>query len=220
VFRTLETTYNPLSDTFHPHIHSIVAVNGGYFKGGAYISHGDLQQLWRKALQVDYDPDCDIRRVKPKKRGVSTVVEEIGLMDKALMEDTLVSSGAEVAKYSTKVGDIVSPKIKSDDSLEMVRAKIRLRENPQKQAEILDHLMNGLSGRRLVSYTGIFREAYQALKCKDVEESDLINIPGEEPVCRCKVCQSELVQLHYVWNGEGYFERSRKEETRIFRKIA
>ena len=210
VFRTLETTYNPLSDTFHPHIHSIVAVNGGYFKGGAYISHGDLQQLWRKALQVDYDPDCDIRRVKPKKRGVSTVVEEIGLMDKALMENTLVSSGAEVAKYSTKVGDIVSPKIKPDDSLEMVRAKMRLRENPQKQAEILDYLMNGLSGRRLVSYTGIFREAYQALKCKDVEESDLINIPGEEPVCRCKICQSRLIQMHYLWNGDGYFEIPRE----------
>jgi plasmid rolling circle replication initiator protein Rep len=209
VFRTLETTYNPETDTFHPHIHSIVAVGNRYFRKD-YISHADLQQLWKKALQVDYDPDCDIRRIKPKKNSVSTVVEEIQLMDKALVEDTLVSSGAEVAKYSTKVGDIVSPKIKSGDSPEMVRAKIRLRENPQRQAEILAHLMKGLSGRRLVSYTGIFKEAYQALKCKDVEDSDLINMPGEEPVCRCKICQSRLIQMHYLWNGDGYFEIPRE----------
>jgi plasmid rolling circle replication initiator protein Rep len=215
VFRTLETTYNPETDTFHPHIHSIVAVNKGYFRGSSYISFLDLQQLWKKALQVDYDPDCDIRRIKPRKKNVSTVVEEIRLMDKALMEDALVSGGAEVAKYSTKVGDIVDPKIKPDDSLEMVRAKITLRENPQKQAEVLAHLMKGLSGRRLIGYTGIFKEAYQALKCNDVEQSDLINMPGEEPVCRCKICQSELSQLHYVWNGRGYFERQQGKETHI-----
>ena len=207
-FRSMEVTFNPLSNTFHPHIHSIVAVSKSYFQGSVYINHMELQQLWKKALQVDYDPDCDIRRVKPKKRGVSTVSEEIQMMDKALLEDALISGGAEVAKYSTKVGDIVSPIIKSNDSLEMVRAKIALREDPQRQAEVLDHLMKGLSGRRLISYTGIFKEAYQALKCKDVEQSDLVNMPGEEPVCRCKICQSELVQLHYVWNGEGYFDKS------------
>jgi hypothetical protein len=136
-------------------------------------------------------------------------------MDKALLEDALAAGGAEVAKYSTKVGDIVDPKIKPDDSLEMVRAKITLRENPQKQAEVLAHLMKGLSGRRLIGYTGIFKEAYQALKCNDVEQSDLINMPGEEPVCRCKICQSELSQLHYVWNGRGYFERQQGKETHI-----
>jgi plasmid rolling circle replication initiator protein Rep len=221
VFRTLETTYNPLSDTFHPHIHSIVAVNKHYFASRDYITHEELQQLWRKALQVDYDPDCDIRRVKPKKKNVSTVAEEIQLMDKALMEDALAAGGAEVAKYSTKVGDIVNPKIKPDDSLEMVRAKIALRENPQKQAEILDYLMKGISGRRFISYTGIFREAYQALKCKDVEDSDLINIPGEEPVCRCRICQSRLVQMHYLWNGEGYFEIPREDrETSTYLNVS
>jgi plasmid rolling circle replication initiator protein Rep len=208
-FRSLEVTYNPETDTFHPHIHAVVAVSRSYFASGAYISHMDLQQLWRKALQVDYDPDCDIRRIKPRKKNVSTVSEEIQLMDKALMEDALIAGGAEVAKYSTKVGDIVDPKIKPDDSLEMVRAKIALREDPQRQAEVLDHLMEGLYGRRLISYTGIFREAYKALKCADVEDSDLILMPGEEPVCTCKICNSELVQLHYVWNGGGYFEKSR-----------
>jgi plasmid rolling circle replication initiator protein Rep len=214
-FRALEVTYNPLSNTFHPHIHSVVAVNRSYFDSKNYIPHAELQQLWRKALQVDYDPDCDIRRVKPKKKGISTVSDEIQMMDRALMEDALVSGGAEVAKYSTKVNDIVDPKIKPDDSLEMVRAKIALREDKNKQAEVLEHLMTGLSHRRLICYMGIFKEAYKALKCADVEDSDLILMPGEEPVCRCKICQSELSQLHYVWNGRGYFERQQGKETHI-----
>jgi plasmid rolling circle replication initiator protein Rep len=214
-FRSMEVTYNPLSNTFHPHIHSIVVVSKSYFQGGVYISHIELQQLWRKALQVDYDPDCDIRRIRPKKRGFSTVNEEIQMMDKTLMEDALISGGGEVAKYATKVGDIVDPKIKPDDSPEKVRAKIALREDQNKQAEILSHLMRGLSNRRLICYTGIFKEAYQALKCADVEDSDLILMPGEEPVCTCKICQSELVQLHYVWDGKGYFERQQGKETHI-----
>ena len=219
-FRSMEVTYNPLSNTFHPHIHSIVAVGKNYFTK-RYIRHEELQQLWKKALQVDYEPDCDIRRIKPRKKNVSTVVEEIRLMDKALMEDALISGGGEVAKYATKVGDIVDPKIKPDDSPEKVRAKIALREDQNKQAEILSYLMKGLSNRRLICYTGIFKEAYKALKCKDVEESDLILMPGEEPVCRCKICQSELSQLHYyVWNGKGYFERPQKGETHTMRKVA
>ena len=215
VFRTLETTYNPLSNTFHPHIHSIVLVGKNYFTKG-YIRHAELQQLWRKSLQVDYKPDCWIERVKPKKKDVSTVYEEIWSMEHAMFQDALAGAGAEVAKYSTKIGDIVDPKIKKEDSFELVRAKIALREDSQWQARVLDYLMRGLSGRRLICYTGIFKEAYQALKCKDVEDSDLINMPGdEEKTCRCKVCKSELVQLHYVWNGMGYFERSQGKETHI-----
>jgi plasmid rolling circle replication initiator protein Rep len=219
-FRSLETTYNSEMNTFHPHIHSIVAVNKHYFASRDYITHEDLQQLWKKALQVDYDPDCDIRRIKPRKKNVSTVNEEIQLMDRALMEDALVAGGAEVAKYSTKVGDIVDPKIKPDDSPEKVRAKIALREDQNKQAEVLEHLMRGLSNRRLICYTGIFKEAYKALKCADVEDSDLILMPGEEPVCTCRICNSELVQLHYVWNGKGYFERPQEGKTHTMRKVA
>jgi plasmid rolling circle replication initiator protein Rep len=205
-FRSLEVTFNPETATFHPHVHAVVAVNWSYFKTH-FISFEDFQEFWKKALKVDYYPDCWIVRVKPKKKGISTVNEEIEFMDKTLIEKALVNTAGEVAKYSVKVGDIVNPLIKPDDSRSMVRAKIALRESPKRKAEILGYLIKGISNRRLICYTGRFKEAYQALKCEDVEKSDLIHVPGESVECTCPVCQSELVQLHYIWNGENYIER-------------
>ena len=209
VFKSLETTYNAETNTFHPHIHAVVAVNKGYFNSRYYISHSELKRLWKKALKVTYDPDCWIERVKPRRKKINTVNEDILLMDKEMMDRIIVDGAGEVAKYSVKINDILNPRIHPEDSPGMVRAKIRLRENSQLQAEILSHLMKGLNNRRLICYTGIFKKAYQALKCTDVEESNLVIMPGEEAVCTCKICQSELVQIHYVWDGGGYFERSR-----------
>lgn len=210
-FKSIETTYNPETNTFHPHIHCVVAVNKNYFKSRSYINFNELQKYWKKALRVNYDPDCDIRKVKPKKiRGINTVTEEILLMDKELINKVLVAGGAEAAKYSVKVNDIINPKVLKDDTFEMREAKQRLRKDPQWQAEVLYHLMRGIENRQLIGYTGIFREAYKALNCIDVEQSNLILMPGEESVCTCRICGSELVQIHYIWNGEGYFEWLRK----------
>jgi plasmid rolling circle replication initiator protein Rep len=200
-FRTLEITYNPLTNTFHPHIHSIIAVSKSYFQGSYYLSQAELTDLWQKALKVSYKPICDIRRVKSRKKGIPTDTEAIRKMDAVLS----AGAAAEVAKYAAKVGDILAPISKPSDSFEMKEAKAKLRANPKKQAEILGHLIKALHHRRLVAYTGVFKEAYKALNCKDVEDSDLILLPGEERVCECPVCRSELVQLHYVWNGNGYF---------------
>lgn len=203
-FKTLEITYNPLTDTFHPHIHSIVAVEQCYFKHH-FLSQATITDLWQKAARVDYKPICDIRRVKAKKNGISTDIEEIRSMDAALIQDYLAGAAAEVAKYAAKVIDILFPKANRSDSFEMKEAKARLKADLQKQAEILDCLITALHHRRLVSYSGIFKEAYKALKCTDVENSNLILMPGEEKKCTCPICQSELVYLHYLWNGKGYF---------------
>jgi plasmid rolling circle replication initiator protein Rep len=204
-FKTLEITYNPLYNTFHPHIHCIVAVNRSYFQGSCYLNQPIITVLWKKALKVDYDPVCDIRRVKAKKNGIPTDIEEIRSMDAALIQSYLAGAAAEVAKYAAKVADILFPKANRSDSFAMKEAKAKLRADPQRQAKILDHLITALHHRRLVSYTGIFKKAYQALKCTDVEQSDLILMPGEEKKCTCPICQSELVYLHYLWNGKGYF---------------
>lgn len=217
VFRSLEVTYNAERDDLHPHIHAVVAVSKSYFGGSYYISQPDLCALWGKALKSGYTPICNVKKVRPKKRGVNTVTEEIRAMDQEMV--SIAGVAGEVAKYSVKVGDVLSPRIvttgKNPDSPEMIEAKLRLRSDPQKQAEVLGYLIDGLYHRRLISYTGIFKEAYKALKCTDVEDSDLILMPGEEPVCKCKICQSELVQLHYVWNGKGYFESWQGKETHI-----
>jgi len=206
-FRTLEVTYNPLTNTFHPHLHIIVAVNPSYFTHG-YLSQAEITLLWQKALKVDYTPICDVRRVRARKKGASTVLDEIRDMDTAIVKDHLAGAVAEIAKYAAKIADILFPTIHPSDSFEMKEAKLKLRADKQKQAEILGHLADGLRYRQLVAYTGVFRDAYKALKCKDVESSDLILMPGEEKVCDCPVCKSELATLHFVWDGKEYYKKN------------
>lgn len=88
-FRALEVTYNKEQDTFHPHLHAIVFVEKGYFKKNNkdYMQTADWVQMWRKALKLDYDPICDIRKVKGSKGKHKAV--------------------AEVAKYTLKDSDFV-----------------------------------------------------------------------------------------------------------------
>jgi plasmid rolling circle replication initiator protein Rep len=65
-FRALEITYNAKVQSYHPHFHILAAVSPAYFKktNTSYLSTRDIVVLWRRALGVDYDPVCDVRRVK------------------------------------------------------------------------------------------------------------------------------------------------------------
>lgn len=88
-FRALEVTYNKEDDTFHPHIHAIILVDKSYFKkdNKDYMQTTDWVQMWRTALKLDYDPVCDIRKVKNGKGKHKAV--------------------AEVAKYTLKDSDFI-----------------------------------------------------------------------------------------------------------------
>jgi len=63
-FRALEVTYNGENGTYHPHIHSILLVEKSYFTSDDYMKTEEWVQMWRKACKFDYDPICDIRKVK------------------------------------------------------------------------------------------------------------------------------------------------------------
>lgn len=84
-FRSLEVTYNKKDDTYHPHIHCIIAVNKNYFTSRDYIKQSDWVFLWQKCLKVDYLPVVDIRKF-------------ISSSDKSI---------AEVSKYTVKSSDIL-----------------------------------------------------------------------------------------------------------------
>jgi plasmid rolling circle replication initiator protein Rep len=94
-FRALEVTYSAKSDTFHPHIHAILMVDKGYFKGKDYMETCGWVQLWRKALRLDYDPVCDIRRIRGGRR----------------------KSLKEVSKYTVKDTDYISDDKELTDKL-------------------------------------------------------------------------------------------------------
>lgn len=66
--RSVEVTYNQKSNTYHPHIHALLAVPGDYGKHHKdYITHNQLMADWREVLGVEYDPYVDIRLVRPER---------------------------------------------------------------------------------------------------------------------------------------------------------
>lgn len=93
-YRGLEVTHNldeksEYYDTFHPHFHSIIAVNKSYYNNKSYIKQKEWSDLWQKALKIDYTPIVDVRRVKGS-----------GCPSDAV---------AEVAKYAVKDSDYIIP---------------------------------------------------------------------------------------------------------------
>jgi plasmid rolling circle replication initiator protein Rep len=84
-YRGCEVTHSTKDNTFHPHLHTILAVRPGYFKHKEYISHDEWQELWKKALHVSYNPSVDIRRCRGGAKAI-----------------------AEACKYSVKASDIIN----------------------------------------------------------------------------------------------------------------
>lgn len=95
-YRALEITYNKNIksdnfDTYHPHLHILFAVTPSYFKSPNYCSHKRLQEIWKKAAGLDYDPQVSIEAVKERDP------EQMG------------RAVAEVGKYAVKSNDFIIP---------------------------------------------------------------------------------------------------------------
>ncbi|OAV64312.1 Replication protein [Bacteroidales bacterium Barb4] len=86
-YRGMEITHNIDSDTYHPHIHAVFAVNLSYFTNVDYLAQYRWTELWRTSINASYNPVVDVRRVK-------------GDTAKAV---------AEVAKYAVKSSDYIIP---------------------------------------------------------------------------------------------------------------
>lgn len=91
-YRSIEVTHNvdpnsPSYDTYHTHIHALLAVDPNYFLGKKYIKHDEWIALWKKVMKLDYDPSVHVQRIK-------------GNTAKAI---------SEVAKYAVKPEDYILP---------------------------------------------------------------------------------------------------------------
>ena len=54
VLRCLEISYNYENDTYHPHLHCLVAVNNSYFNDTkSYINYEKMRELWSKACNSE-----------------------------------------------------------------------------------------------------------------------------------------------------------------------
>lgn len=74
-FRALEVTYNQEDDSYHPHLHIVLAVKSTYFKPDYYISQEKWSSLWQHYLSIDYTPVVHIQKVYANKNGSSAEKE-------------------------------------------------------------------------------------------------------------------------------------------------
>ena len=153
VFKTVEITRNEdriKSIEWHPHIHMVVAVKKSYFKSKDYISHDTLMSIWRDCCHLDYDPSVEIHKIRPRELNNS----EDGEM-------SFKGAVLEVSKYTLKGADYLSGHERDID-------------------RVVALLGDVLTGRRLCSFTGVFKKVAKQLKLDDMMDGDLVNTDNEK----------------------------------------
>ena len=176
---------NPNFDKFHPHFHIIWAVKESYFKSADYLKKDDLIKLWQKSLDVDYEPNVDIRVCRNK-----DIKENICDNSVDLSMD-LSSAVAEVAKYAVKSADYLGGSDELNDRT--VKA-----------------LLSATRDRRMFEFYGVFRKVRQELKCDDIENGDLVHVETEQEDGKPVV----LMHVYFAWNKKKrqYIHIGIKEE--------
>jgi plasmid rolling circle replication initiator protein Rep len=104
--------------TAHPHLHVLMIVKSSYFKNkGFYLSYQEWIAMWKSCLQVDYEPDVDIRAVGETKNLLACLpemlkyqVKESDLVDD---HDWFLELNKQLHKTrSVEVGGILKPYLK------------------------------------------------------------------------------------------------------------
>jgi plasmid rolling circle replication initiator protein Rep len=97
--RKLEMTYNVNEDTYHPHYHIILAVNGSYFDDSRlYINQKEWLQLWRDCKRDQVITQVDVRAVT--QNNIAGAVEE---MAKYIAKESNYAYSIEVFRVFYKV---------------------------------------------------------------------------------------------------------------------
>lgn len=102
--KSIEVTYNKKSDTYHPHVHVLLAVEHDYFKSDNYITHSEWLLKWQKATQNDSIQFVNIKAVYDK-NSKQTLSEQ---PQKTLCDYSYI---AEICKYPIKPFDLTSDSV-------------------------------------------------------------------------------------------------------------
>lgn len=73
--KAMEITYNTKDKTFHPHLHCIFVMDKKYFRYDNYMSKKEWIQLWKSALNVDYNPQIDVKVVNSNAKAIAEVAK-------------------------------------------------------------------------------------------------------------------------------------------------
>lgn len=166
--RTLEITINRETMTAHPHYHLILAVPKSYGKKGDPLYWNHAQ--WQAAWRTAARLEYDPQVSIELVKG-----REAGV--------------AEVAKYMAKDSDYL---------IDATEAKMGTEEAEALTDWLVGNLSTQLKGRRLISYTGLLRQAQQALKLTDPETGPLTDTIRGDITCAIR---------RYRWNaGLGRYQ--------------
>jgi plasmid rolling circle replication initiator protein Rep len=179
-FRSLEITYNPDRDDFHPHFHAVLMVPKVYFrrKSGLYITRDEWLRLWQQSMRDDRITQVDIRRLKPKGKG------------------ELEAFVGEAAKYVTKPSSYI------------LENEIGRYEVDNNVVSDLHHALRGRRLVAYGGYFSQIRKErkMEDVEKADLVNEDG---EGVSDKCHCKICKSELIDELYRWNfGVEQYQRA------------
>lgn len=196
-FKALEVTRNTNKrsksyNTYHPHLHIILAVKKSYFTSRDYIKQAEWLEMWRKSMRDDSITQVDIRRCKGKQDNLEGIqaVKSLG------------SAVAEVAKYSVKSADYLG---------RMDKDGVLIAPFPDSEIdEAVLYLSAALHRRRLTALGGVFDDVAKELQLDDCENGDLIHIDGS-------VMRSDVAYMirRYSWSCGAYKLIEERREVNI-----
>lgn len=87
--RATEVTVNQIDNSYNQHIHVLLCVENTYFKNSQnYINQKEWIQFWKKAMQLDYEPNVNVKAIKPKNENKSDIKSAIDETAKYPVKDT------------------------------------------------------------------------------------------------------------------------------------
>jgi plasmid rolling circle replication initiator protein Rep len=201
-FRSLEITYNPDRDDFHPHFHAVLMVPKVYFlkKSGLYITRDEWLKLWQQSMRDDRITQVDIRRIQSKDFG--EIEAFVGEAAKYATKPSSYILENEIGKYEA------DPQVVSDLHY-AIRGRRLVAYGGLFSQIRKEKKMEDVEKADLVNVDGDIISSEHRLE--DVEKADLVNVDGDivSSEHRCKICESELVEEVYRWNfGAEQYRRA------------
>lgn len=194
--RALEVTRNPLNGTWHPHLHCILAVPASYYDRHSpyWISQKRWSELWKQSCDLHYTPVVFVEAVRPDAQRRQLAAEISGApdklsrtdkkklveritKDKSLSEEYRKAVEGAAIYISKGAGDCLGELPVVDDKGQLLNPYDVLSD-----CEIDNNvrtLLEGLSHRRLIGWTGCFLEARKQLKLDDAEKGDLVHVEAD-----------------------------------------
>ena len=239
--RSLEVSYNPKRNDYHPHFHVLFVVPSSYFKK-KYINRNTWLSLWQQSMRDESITQVDVRAVKPKEMTPEQEAEfreELTGLSEGKSEEMLnmmKMSGAfaECCKYGIKEWSLskIGKDGKRKGALLSVKDERRLRkaimncelefglpghiwirENLEESAKILDQLRRALSHRRLIQPGGVVAEAKRELKLTEDEDDieEQSEESSEKKIQKCPQCGCDVVSRMAFW--QSFYDRHTGEQS-------